>query len=103
MPAELLEIGKIGGPLVLLLLLIGWWGLTKKWVFGWTYEQEQERHKEEIAKRDAEIKRWQDLALDLGGMADFASRQAIVALQESKRAAGPARPKRGASHDPPPA
>jgi hypothetical protein len=97
MPAELIDVLKTGGPVVVLLVFIGWWGLNRKWVFGWIYEQEQTRHKEEIAEKNAEIKRWQDMALNLGGLAARASNQAIAAIQETKPP--PARPRRGAGHD----
>lgn len=91
MPVELIELGKIGGLPVLLLLFIGWWGMNRKWVFGWIYQQEQDRHREEIAKKDAEISKWQDMAIGLAGMADYASRQAVEAVDRRAHRPAPAR------------
>lgn len=91
MPPELIEIGKIAGPLVSFLLLIGWWGMNRKWVFGWLYDAEQARHKEEIAKKDVEIAKWQDMAINLAGMADYASRQAVKAVDRQARRPAAAR------------
>jgi hypothetical protein len=64
---------------------------------GYIVKATEKRHKEEIAEKNVEIKRWQDMALNLGGLAARASNQAIAAIQETKP--HPARPRRGASHD----
>lgn len=94
MPPELLEVLKTGGPLVVLLAFIGWWGLNRKWVFGWLYDQEQARHKDEIAKKDAEIELWRTMAINSLGLADQASRQAVKAVGRARR---------GSTNVPPPA
>jgi hypothetical protein len=54
---------------------------------GYIVKAAEARHAKEMARKDAEIKRWQDMALNLGGMADQANRKAIATLETSKRLA----------------
>lgn len=85
MPPELIDVLKTAGPVATLLAVIGWWGLNKKWVFGWLYEQERVRHQQEKDELRAEVERWQNMAIDLAGMADYASRQAVKAVDRHAR------------------
>lgn len=52
---------------------------------GYIVKAAEKRHEKEMDHKDAEIKRWQDMALNLGGMAGQANRKAIEAIEEAKR------------------
>jgi hypothetical protein len=57
-PAEILPLINSGGVVAILLFVI-YFGITRKWVFGWQYTEcrkEMERAREEAAK-------WETLAL----------------------------------------
>lgn len=57
-PAEILPLINSGGVVAILLFVI-YFGITRKWVFGWQYKEcreEQERLREEAEK-------WEQLAL----------------------------------------
>jgi hypothetical protein len=52
---------------------------------GYIIKAAEKRHEKEMAHKDAEIQRWQNMALNLGGMAGQANRKAIAAIEEAKR------------------
>lgn len=76
------KIGTISG-----LLLILWGGVTRKWVFGWLYDQMVAAYDVRLAAKDAEIQEWKQRALEQAGLnkATVDSLQKLVAQAASRR------------------
>lgn len=87
-----------GGATVVGILLFFIYGQQKGW---WVSGIEYQRLIKELEKRDTEILRWQEMALNSIGLADQASRQAVKAVATATRVTqSGAATRKGRGHDP---
>ena len=79
------KIGTISG-----LLIVLWGGVTRKWVFGWLYDQMVAAYDVRLAAKDAEIVEWKQRALEQAGInkATVESLQKLVSQASVRQGSG---------------
>lgn len=77
------KIGTISG-----LLIVLWGGVTRKWVFGWLYDQMVAAYDVRLAAKDTEIQEWKNRALEQAGInkATVESLQKLVSQASVRQA-----------------